>query len=96
MKSAISDPGEARPVKKVIIWTPTALTSDDNIVLYDVPGYDSAVTLHIELTRAKMQYYFQNNLQLLNEILKISDTTNPFIKAKDKIIVALTSCKFTS
>ena len=102
LKSAISDPGQARAIKKVCIWTPIINSSDDKIVLYDVPGYDSPITLHKELTRAKIasvdsilyakQFASPDLVDSEIEILKISDASNPYIKAKDKIIVALTCC----
>jgi hypothetical protein len=102
LKSAISDPGQARAIKKVCIWTPIINSSDDKIIMYDVPGYDSPITLHKELTRTKIatvdsilyakQFASPDLVDSEIEILKISDASNPFIKAKDKIIVALTCC----
>ena len=102
LKSAISDPGQARAIKKVCIWTPIINSTDYNIVLYDVPGYDSPITLHKEQTRAKIasvdsilyakQFASPDLVDSEIEILKISDSSNPYIKAKDKIIVALTCC----
>ena len=99
--SAISYPGHARAVKRLCIWT-TRLSNKENIVLHDVPGYDSPITLHKELTKAKIgsvdailyakQFCSPDLVDCELEILKISDLNNPFIKAKDKIIVALTNC----
>ena len=37
LKSAISEVGHARAVKKICIWTPK-ISSSDHVVLYDVPG----------------------------------------------------------
>ena len=101
LNSAISYPGHARAVKRLCIWT-SRLSSKENIVLYDVPGYDSPITLHKELTKAKIasvdailyakQFCSPDLVDCELEILKISDLNNPFIKAKDKIIVALTNC----
>ena len=100
LKNAISDPGQARAIKKVCIWTPILNYSEDKIVMYDVPGYDSPITLHKEQTRSKIasvdailyakQFASPDLVDSEIEILKISDTSNPYVKAKDKIIVALT------
>jgi hypothetical protein len=37
LKSAISEVGHARAVKKICIWTPK-ISNSDHVVLYDVPG----------------------------------------------------------
>ena len=105
LKSAITYPGHARAVKRICIWTPK-LSSKENIVFYDVPGYDSPLTLHKEQTKAKIasadailyakQFRFPDLVDCELEILRISDVNNPFIKAKDKIIVALTNCDMAS
>jgi hypothetical protein len=105
LKNAITYPGHARAVKRICIWTPK-LSSKENIVFYDVPGYDSPLTLHKEQTKVKIaqadailyakQFRFPDLVDCEIEILKISDVNNPFIKAKDKIIVALTNCDMAS
>ena len=101
LKSAISKPGHARAVKKICIWTPK-LSDSENVVLYDVPGYDSPIQLHKEQTKQKIassdavlyakQFCSPDLVDCEIEILKIADSNNPFIKVKDKIIVALTNC----
>ena len=101
LNSAISHPGHARAVKRICIFT-SNLSNKENIVLYDVPGYDSPITLHKDLTKSKIasvdailfakQFCSPDLVDCEIEILKISDLNNPFIKAKDKIIVALTNC----
>ncbi len=101
LNSAISNPGQARAIKKVCIWT-QLLNSDDNIVLYDLPGYDSPITIHKEQTKEKLASVDAilfakqiNSIDLVDsetDILKINDSSNPFTKSKDKIIVVLTNC----
>lgn len=101
LNSAISHPGHARAVKRICIYT-TNLSNKENVVLFDVPGYDSPITLHKNLTKEKIasvdailltkQFCSPDLVDCEIEILKISDLNNPFIKAKDKIIVALTNC----
>jgi GTPase Era involved in 16S rRNA processing len=101
INSAISYPGHARAVKRIALFT-LNLSNKENIVLYDVPGYDSPITLHKDLTKAKIasvdailyakQFCSPDLVDCEIEILKISDMNNPFIKAKDKICVALTNC----
>ena len=53
LKSAISSPGHTRAVKQIVIWT-SGIGAQESLVLYDVPGYDSPITLHKEQTRAKI------------------------------------------
>ena len=53
LRSAIATPEHARAVKKIVIWT-SSIGVDANLVFYDVPGYDSPITLHKEQTRAKI------------------------------------------
>lgn len=101
LRSAISHPGQARAVKKICIWTPE-LSQQENVVLYDVPGYDSPLTLHKEQTKNKLAHVdsilfaspFKN--PSLNdceiEILELGDKNDDFIDIKDKIVVALTHC----
>jgi hypothetical protein len=64
LKAAISDPGQARAISKVCIWTNILKDNEQehdktsyeaNIVLYDVPGYDAPITLHKELTKEKIK-----------------------------------------
>ena len=84
LNSAISEPGQARAIKKVCIWTPIINSTDTKIVLYDVPGYDSPITLHKEQTRAKIasvdsilyakQFASPDLVDSEIEILKISDS----------------------
>jgi hypothetical protein len=78
------------------------LSDKENVILHDVPGYDSPITLHKQQTKAKIasvdailyakQFCSPDLVDCEMEILKISDSNNPYIKAKDKIIVALTNC----
>ncbi|CAF0816449.1 unnamed protein product [Brachionus calyciflorus] len=101
LRSAISNPGHARAVKKICIWTPK-LTQKENVVLYDVPGYDSPLTLHKEQTKNKLAHVDSilfaspfktpslNDCEI--EILELSDKNDNFIDIKDKIVVALTNC----
>jgi len=101
LNSAICHPGHALAVKKICIWTPK-LNVEENVVFYDVPGYDSAITLHKDQTKAKVAaadavlYVKRFTKPTLNEceqdILQICDSSNKYIKAKDKLIVALTGC----
>lgn len=101
LNSAICHPGHALAVKKICIWTPK-LNVDENVVFFDVPGYDSAITLHKDQTKAKIAaadavLYVKRFIKpTLNEceqdVLQICDSTNKYIKAKDKLIVALTGC----
>lgn len=101
LRSAISEPGHARAVKKICIYTPK-LSDQEDIVLYDVPGYDSPLTLHKEQTKQKISHVdailFASPFKFpsLNdceiEILELSDKTDQFIDLKDKIVVALTNC----
>ena len=75
---------------------------EENVVFFDVPGYDSAITLHKEQTKAKIAaadavLYVKRFIKpTLNEceqeVLQICDSSNKYIKAKDKLIVALTGC----
>lgn len=101
LRSAIADPGHARAVKKICIWTPE-LSVKENVVLHDVPGYDSPLTLHKEQTNAKIAavdailfaklFRSPDLVDCEIEILEINDLNNSYIKAKDKLIVALTNC----
>lgn len=101
LKEAISKPQRARAVKKVVIYTP-ALSTTDDLIFWDVPGYDSPITLHKEQTRTKIAsvdavLYAKNFAQpdlvdCEHEILKITDSSNVFVKTSDKIVVALTQC----
>jgi GTPase Era involved in 16S rRNA processing len=98
---AISDPGQARAVKKVCIWT-HKLCVQENVIFYDVPGYDSPITLHKDQTKDKIakadailyakSFGAPDLVDSEVEIMKITDIKNPYIQAKDKIIVALTFC----
>jgi GTPase Era involved in 16S rRNA processing len=103
LRSAISDVGHARAVKNICIWTPKiSSTEESNVVLYDVPGYDSPITLHKEQTKLKIakvdavlyakKFIEPDLVDCEIEILKITDLNDPFLKAKDKIVVALTNC----
>ena len=101
LNSAICHPGHALAVKKICIWTPK-LNVEENVVFFDVPGYDSAIKLHKEQTKAKIAaadavLYVKRFIKpTLNEceqeVLQICDSSNKYIKAKDKLIVALTGC----
>ncbi|RNA13273.1 dynamin family [Brachionus plicatilis] len=105
LRSAIADPGHARAVRKICIWTPL-LSKHENVVLYDVPGYDSPLTLHKEQTKHKIahvdsilfaspfRYPSLNDCEI--EILELSDKSDYFIDIKDKIVVALTNCDAAS
>ena len=99
LRSAICHPGQACAVKKVCIYTNLDI---ENIVLYDVPGYNSPYSMHKEHTKSKIassdsvlyakRFEDPSLIDSEMEILKICDSTNPFVKAKDKLIVALTKC----
>ena len=103
LKSAISDKGEARAVKNVCIYAPIE-TSDEDVefIFYDVPGYDSPITLHKEQTKKKIEsvdallfateFSKPSLTDSETQMLEISDKTNSQIKTKDKIIVVLTQC----
>lgn len=101
LKSAISEVGHARAVKNICIWTPR-ISNNEHVVLYDVPGYDSPITLHKEQTKAKIaavdavvyakKFIEPDLVDCELEILKITDLNDPYTKAKDKIVVALTNC----
>lgn len=101
LKSAISEVGHARAVKNICIWTPK-ISNTEHVVFYDVPGYDSPITLHKEQTKAKIasvdavvyakKFIEPDLVDCELEILKISDLNDPYLKASDKIVVALTNC----
>ena len=67
-----------------------------------MPGYDSPITLHKEQTKLKIakvdavlyakKFIEPDLVDCEIEILKITDLNDPFLKAKDKIVVALTNC----
>lgn len=101
IKSAITHPGQARAIKKLCIWM-NIENMDENLVLVDVPGYDSPLMLHKEMTRRLMesadsilfvkQFTAPDLVDCEVEILDIQHNANKYIELKDKITVALTHC----
>lgn len=99
LREAICKPSKALAIKKICIYVRIE-NIDANIIFFDVPGYDSPITLHKEQTEAKIaaadavlyvkRFIKPNLVDSELAILKICDSTNPYIKAKDKLIVALT------
>jgi GTPase Era involved in 16S rRNA processing len=101
LRSAICDPSHALAIKKICIYVKIE-NIDKNIIFYDVPGHDSSITLHKQQTEDKIaaadsvlyvrRFIKPTLVESESEILKICDSTNPYIRAKDKLVVALTGC----
>ena len=80
--------------------------SDQEIVLYDVPGYDSPHFYHKEQTCNKLEnsdvYLFAKKFDQPDlvdtevEILKVGGQKDQFVTRKDKVIVALTQIDLVS
>ena len=101
LTSAICQPGHARAVKKISVWTQLGI-SNANVVMYDVPGYNSPISMHKMQTRNMIanadaviyakKFTTPDLVESELDILEICDSANPYLKAKDKLIVALTCC----
>lgn len=99
LKDAISDSKKSRAVRKVCIWRHISYISK-KFVLFDLPGFDSVFSEHKEQTKNKLskvdciiyakRFSTPDLVSPEMELLKLSDNSNPYIKAKDKIVVALT------
>jgi len=68
IRNAISNPGEARAVKRIQLWT-THLSTRSMVTLFDVPGYDSPMVLHKIQTRERCK--------VVDAVIFVKDFTAP-------------------
>ena len=99
----VSDPKIARAVKTVVIYTSNLKlgTEECDVVLYDVPGYDSTTIMHKKQSKENAKkadaiifvkkFESPSLKQGENEMLKIFDAIDGCLPLKDKLIVAITS-----
>jgi len=70
----ITDPGISRAVKQIKIYTPT-LKGISNVILYDLPGFDSPTVIHSEFTR--------NMLREVDAIIYLRRFDEPSLKGHE-------------
>lgn len=95
----LKDTSKPRAVKKITLYT-TELLGENELIMHDVPGWDSPVVLHRDLAKNKLSQadaiLFVTNLSdrvSLKEgeesMMEIASTEDPDIKVKDKLFVFL-------
>ena len=103
VNDTVSDPKIARAVKTVVIYTSNLKlgTEECDVVLYDVPGYDSTTIMHKKQSKENAQkadaiifvkkFESPTLKQGENEMLKVFEAIDGCVPLKDKLIVAITS-----
>ena len=103
IKETVSDPKIARAVKTVVIYTSNLKLGTDecDVVLYDVPGYDSTTIMHKKQSKENAKkadviifvkkFESPSLKQPESEMLKIFDAVDGCVPLRDKLMVAITS-----
>jgi GTPase Era involved in 16S rRNA processing len=103
INETVSDPKIARAVKTVVIYTSNLKlgTEECDVVLYDVPGYDSTTIMHKKQSKENAKkadaiifvkkFESPTLKQGESEMLKIFEAIDGCVPLKDKLIVAITS-----
>ncbi len=99
----VSDPGIARAVKRVVLYTTHLKLGNDEseVTLYDVPGYDSPFIMHKKQSKENAsksdaiifvkKFESPSLKQVENHMLKMFEASGGFVPLKEKMIVAVSS-----